>query len=158
MKKIVAFLVAVCLLCTVFSAFADMEIPKFEDMPAVVIEDENVTVDEEAFFGEWVLNVAFYDTEYVDEQTLSADFGYNFMPYIISKGKVTQDIQQENGEFKTEEAVYAFEAGQLQCVDDEGQEFVVELLEDGNLVMSVFTAGNGDNIHCLSIFLIHPEG
>lgn len=157
MKKVIAVLMTICLLCATFAAFADMEIPKFEEMPAVVIEDEDVTVDETAFYGEWKLNVAFFDTEYVDEQSLSADYGYNFMPYTISEGKVTQDWENENGEFVTEEATYKFEAGQLQCVDNEGNEFVIELLEDGNLVMSMFIAGQGEEIHCLSIFLIHPE-
>jgi hypothetical protein len=32
----------------------------------------------------------------------------------------------------------------------------VELLEDGNIVMSVFYPGEGDEMVCLSLFLTHP--
>ena len=53
MKKIAAVLMTLCLLCTALPALADMEIPVFENMPGVVIEDDNTTVDEKAFEGEY---------------------------------------------------------------------------------------------------------
>ena len=102
------------------------------------------------------LNVAFLSTEYIDEQTLSGTFGYNFMPYRIADGKIMQDLQQDNGEFTTVEYPYVFEAGQLQFTDNNGVDGVFELLEDGNIVMSLFYPGEGDTLRCLSVFLVHP--
>ena len=156
MKKLIATLMVLCLLCASCAAMADMEIPTFDSMPAVVLEDENITVDEAAFQGEWVLNVAFAGTNYVYESELAGTYDFNFMPYTIADGKVTQDVQQENGEFVTVEMPYIFEAGQLQGKDANGRDFVIELLEDGNLVMSTFFPGEGDEVICLSVFLVHP--
>ena len=156
MKRLIALLMALCLACAACAVLADMEIPVFDDMPAVVMEDESTTVEETAFEGEWVLNVAFANLEYVDEQTLFGSYDYNFMPYIIADGMVTQDVQQENGEFVTVEMPYTFEAGQLRGKDGGGRDFVIELLEDGNIVMSVFFPGEGDTLTCLSVFLVHP--
>ena len=156
MKKIFAILMTLCLLCSACAALADMEIPLWSNMPGVVIEDENTTVDEAAFGGEWVLDTAFLNTEYISTETLADSFGFNFMPIRISEGKIMQDIQQENGEFVTAETAYTFDAGQLQATDGTGLEFVVELLENGNIVMSVFYPGEGDEMVCLSLFLTHP--
>ena len=156
MKKIFAILVALSLLGTACAAMADLEIPEFDSMPSVVLEDENTTVEEAAFEGEWVLNVAFAGTEYIDEQTLAGDYDFNFMPYVIADWKITQDEQNEYGEFVTLEMPYTFEAGQLQGEDVNGHAFAVELLEDGNIVMSVFYPGEGDEMVCLSLFLTHP--
>ena len=83
-------------------------------------------------------------------------FGYNFMPYIITEGMITQDLQNEYGEFVTVEMPYTFDAGQLQGTDASGRDFVFELLEDGNIVMSVFYPGEEDAVICLSVFLVHP--
>ena len=157
MKKLFAILMTLCLLCASCAALADMDPPAFDSMPAAVLEDENTTVDEAAFQGEWVLNVAFADTEYVDESTLSEVYDYNFMPYVIADGKISQDLQNENGEFTTVEMPYVFEAGQLQGTDAAGRSFAVDLLEDGNIVLSVFYPGEDDSVICLSIFLVHPE-
>ena len=156
MKKLLAILMTLCLLCSACVAVADLEIPSFESMPAVVIEDENTTVDETAFEGEWVLNVAFADTEYIDESTLFDTFDFVFMPYVITKGMITQDVQNEYGEFVTVEMPCTFEAGQLLGKDRDGRDFAVELLEDGNIVMSVFYPGEGDTVICLSVYLVHP--
>ena len=156
MKKLTAILLALCLMCAAGAALADMEIPSWESMPDVVLEDGNTTVDEAAFEGEWVLNVAFLDTVYIDLETLAGSFGFNFMPMRIAEGKITQDMQNENGEFTTEETEYTFEAGQLQGKDENGLDFVIELLTDGNIVMSVFVPGEGDAVSCLSLYLVHP--
>ena len=158
MKKLFAMLMALCLLFTACAAVADMEIPDWNKMPNAVIEDENTTVDEAAFQGEWVLNVAFAGTEYVDEQTLAGTYDYNFMPYMIADGKISQDYQNEYGEFVTMEAPYTFEAGQLQGTGSNGRTFAVDLLEDGNIVLSVFYAGESGAVTCLSVFLTHPAG
>ena len=156
MKKFFAILATLCLLCASCAAMADMEIPTWDSMPDVIIEDDETTVDEAAFQGEWVLNVAFAGTEYVDEQTLAGKYDFNFMPYLIADGKIMQDVQNEFGEFTTVEMPYTFEAGQLQGKDSAGRDFAVELLEDGNIVMSVFFPGEGDTVICLSVFLMHP--
>ena len=156
MKKIIAILMALSLLCAVFAASADMETPDWFSMPNVVGEDEDTTVDEAAFAGDWVLNVAFANTEYVTPEALVDEFDFNFMPYCIGEGKITQDLQQENGEFVTIEMPYTFEAGQLQGKDGSGRDFVVELLEDGNIVMSVFFADEDNIVTCLSVYLMHP--
>ena len=156
MKKTVAILMTLCLLCGAFAAMADMEIPAWDSMPRVIVEDENTTVDEAAFEGEWVLNVAFANTEYVDPETLAGSYDFIFMPYRIADGKVMQDIQNDYGEFSTVEMPYAFVAGQLQGKDASGRVFAIELLEDGNIVMSVFFPGEDDGVICLSVFLMHP--
>ncbi|MBR3494728.1 MAG: hypothetical protein IKH38_04805 [Clostridia bacterium] len=156
MKKFFAILMTLCLLCAACTAMADLEIPTFDSMPGVVLEDGDTTVDEAAFEGNWVLRVAFAGEEYVDEQTLAGTYGFNFMPYRITKGMILQDLQDENGEFHTVEMPYTFEAGQLQGTDAEGRGFAVELLEDGNIVMSTFYPGAGDEVICLSVFLVHP--
>ncbi len=156
MKKILAVLMTLCLLFASCAAMADMDIPTWDSMPAVVIEDENTTVDEAAFQGEWVLNVAFAGTEYVDEQTLAGTYDFNFMPYRIADGKIMQDVQNEFGEFTTVEMPYVFEAGQLQSPEGSDKNFAVELLEDGNIVLSLFFPGEGDTVICLSVFLVHP--
>ena len=82
MKKLISVLMALCLLCAACAATADMEIPVWENMPKVVIEDENTTVAEATFEGEWVLNVAFADDTYVSEETLAGTYDFNFMPFI----------------------------------------------------------------------------
>ena len=156
MRKIIAILMALSLLCAVFAASADMEIPDWSSMPKVVAEDENTTVDEAAFKGEWVLNVAFADTEYVTPETLFDEFDFDFVPYFIGEGKITQDIQNEYGEFYTVEMPYVFETGQLLGTDGSGRDFVVELLEDGNIVISVFYPKADGTVTCLSVFLMHP--
>ena len=134
MKKLIAILMALCLLCASCAAMADMEIPTFDSMPAVVLEDEDTTVEEAAFEGEWVLKAAFAGREYVYDQTLAESYDFNFMPYVIGDGKITQDEQNEFGEFVKVEMPYTFEAGQLQGEDKDGRAFAVELLEDGNIV------------------------
>ena len=156
MKKFFAILMTLCLMCAACAAMADMEIPDWNSMPGVVIEDDETIVEETAFEGEWVLDVAFAGTEYVDEQTLAGTYDFNFMPYIILDGKVMQDLQQENGEFVTVEMPYIFDAGQLQGTDGAGRSFVIELLDNGNIVMSVFFPGEGDAMVCLSVFMVHP--
>lgn len=157
MKKLTAILTALCLLCAACAAFADMEIPDWNAMPAVVLEDEDTVVDEAAFEGEWVLNVAFAATEYVSPEILFDTYHYNFMPILIGEGMIGQEIQQDNGEFYRAEVPYTFEAGQLLATTYEDLELVAELLEDGNIVISVFLPGEGDTVTCLSLYMVHPE-
>lgn len=160
MKKLVSTLIALMMLCAACAASADMEIPSFDSMSPVVFEDENTTVEESAFAGEWVLNVAFIDTEYVDEQTLAGTYDFNFMPFVIGDGKITQDAESGEGEFVTYEMPYVFDAGQLQATfnygKNDGLDYAVELLEDGNIVMSIFLPREDGTNSCLSVYLVHP--
>lgn len=156
MKKLVAILMTLCLVCGACAALADTETPTLDSMPAVVLEDENTTIDEAAFQGEWVLNVAFNGTEYADNEMLFNVFDYDFVPVVIADGKLTREIQNEYGEFIKEEVPYTFTAGQLQGTDAKGHSFAVELLEDGNIVLSVFYPGENDEMTCLSVFMVHP--
>ena len=153
MKKILAMLTALCLMCTFFPALADTEIPVWDNMPAVVIDDGNTTVDEAAFEGDWVLSAAFLNKEYLDNEALSARFDYDFVPYHIEGGKITREIQNEYGEFVTSEIACTFEAGQLQGQED-GVDFVVELLEDGGIVMTQFLPGEGDAVDQFTQFMV----
>ena len=156
MKKVFAVLLALSLLCVSFAAVADMEIPTWADMPLIVIEDDDTVVEEAAFEGEWVLNVAFLGEDYLSTEELAEAFDFNFMPIRIGDGKIQQDIQDENGEFRTLETVYVFEAGELHGTDGTGVEYAVDLLEDGNIAVSVFVPGEGDEIQCLTLFMMHP--
>lgn len=52
---------------------------------------------------------------------------------------------------------YNFEAGQLQSTDGAAQSFAVELLEDGNIVVSLFVPGEGDVLKCISVFMVRAE-
>ena len=157
MKKLIAVVMTLCMMCAACAAMADIVPPDFSSMPDVVMEDDETTVDEAAFFGEWKLNVAFLDNTYLTEQEL-AELGFNFMPITIEEGVLKQDFQGENGEFVTVEYGYTFNAGQLQGNEDAGMSFVVELLEDGNIVMSIFLPnGEEEAPKCLSVFMVHPE-
>ena len=156
MKKIFAILTTLCLLCAACAAVADTEIPDFDKMPGAVIEDDETTVDEAVFQGEWVLNAAFAGTEYADNETLFNTFDYDFVPYVIADGKITREIESGDGEFTTVEMPYTFEAGQLQGTDNNGHLFAVDSLEDGSIAMAVFYPGEGDEVTCLTLFLVHP--
>lgn len=157
MKKMIAILAALALMCACWAATADEKIPEWNSMPGVVIEDDTTTVEESAFAGEWGLNAAFFNEKYVSPEDLINTYNFDYyIPCKIADGKISQEIQQDNGEFVTVETPYTFEAGQLQGTDSKGRDFAVELLEDGNIVMSVFYPGEGDTLTCLTVFLTHP--
>ena len=157
MRKTIAILMALCLLCASCAALADTEAPTFDSLPLVVSEDENTTIEEADFEGEWVLSAAFLNREYLDPQTLAESIGFNFEPIVIGNGKIQQDVQQENGEFVTTETECTLDGSQLVGQDGTGLEFVFELLEDGNLAMSIFLPREGETVDCLSLYLVHPE-
>ena len=113
MKKTIAILMTLCLLCASCAALADTEAPTFDSLPLVVSEDENTTIEEADFEGEWVLSAAFLNREYLDPQTLAESIGFNFEPIVIGNGKIQQDVQQENGEFVTTETEYTLDGSQL---------------------------------------------
>ena len=157
MKKTIAVLTVLVLLCAACSAFADMVIPTMADMPGVIIEDGETVVEESAFEGTWVLNAAFDTEGYVDSEKLFNKYNFNYEPYVIGGGKILQDQQNEYGEFVTEEIPYTLTAGQLQGEDDDGLAFVVEALEDGNIVITVFYPGEDGAVLWLAMYMMHPE-
>ena len=157
MKKLIASMTAAVMLCAGAAALADSEnYPTFGSFSPIIMEDENVTVDEKAFMGEWTLKAAFLGHEYVEDQTLAEKYSFNFMPFVITEGKISQDAELGDGEFTTVETPYVFEAGQLQGEDLYGYGFAVELEEDGNIVLSLFVPNEAGGMDCLSLFLVHP--
>ena len=158
MKRILAILMTLCMACAAVGAGADTDIPDFDSMPNVVLEDEDTIVEETAFEGEWILSAAFVSTDYIDSATLADEFGINYLfPFTIADGKISQELQNEYGEFVTHEMTYVLEAGQLQAKTEDGRDFVVELLEDGNIVMSVFYPDEDGTVICVSLFMAPIE-
>ena len=153
MKKLFSVLLALCLLCTA-AALAEAT-PTLDDMPAVVIEDDNTTVELSAFNGIWDLDLAFVGDTYVNLETLATTYGMTFSPIRIEDGSLF--YYEDNGEGGVVERgiACAFEAGQLQGEDD-GISFCFDTLVNGNIVMSYFLQGEGDEVICVSLFLVHP--
>ena len=79
MKKTIAVLTVLVLLCAACAAFADMVIPTMADMPGVIIEDGETVVEEAAFEGTWVLNAAFDTEGYVDSEKLFNKYNFNYL-------------------------------------------------------------------------------
>ena len=156
MKKLVAFLMALCLVCAAAAALAEAA-PSFDDMPAAVVEDENTTIEEASFAGDWVVDKAFVSTIYVDLETLAAENGISIGKIHIGDGKMAL-TSAENGEEKTEELAYTFQAGQIQFQDAEsGLNGCIDLLEDGNTCMSIFIPVSEEQTVEVSLFLVRAE-
>lgn len=154
MKKMFSVLAALCMLMSAVSAPAET-VPSFDEMPSVVMEDDNTVVEEASFEGEWVPDKAFLGTEYVTLEQLSADYGFVFGNIRIAGGEILQDFTDENGETTTTSNKYVFEAGQLQSLEDDPQNFAVELLENGNIVVSLFVPAEEEGqLQCISVFMV----
>ena len=149
MKKIIAVLMALCLLC---SAAALAETPKFEDMPAMILLDS-------FFEGTWVAKTAFAGETYVDLDMLPAVYNISIPTVTITEAEHLVIIEgtNENGEAVREEYPYTLENSQLECEDDEGQILLFELLEDHNICLSVFVPGEGEETMCISIFMVRAD-
>ena len=158
MKKIASILMALCLLCASCAALADTETPVFGNMPTIVLEDDTTTVDEAAFNGTWTPNAAFLGEDYLSPEKLDEKFHFGFEPVTIADRKLSKEVQDENGEFHKVETALTFENGELTGKDGEGYSFVFDLLEDNNILLSIFIPGEGGEMQCLSVFLQHPAG
>ena len=156
MKKIASILMALCLLCASCAALADTETPVFGNMHAIVLEDDNTTVNESAFNGTWTLKAAFLGEDYLSAEKLEEKFHFGFEPITIADGKLSKEVQDDNGEFHKVETALTFENGELNGKDGEGYSFVFDLLEDNNILLSVFIPAEGGEMQCLSMFLQHP--
>ena len=149
MKKILAVLMAMCLLC---SAAALAETPKFEDMPGLLVMDD-------FFKGTWVAGTAFAGETYVDLDALASVYCISIPTITIEEDEhlVIFEGTNENGETVREEYPYTIENSQLECLDNEGQIFLFELLEDHNICLSVFVPGEGEETICITIFMVRAD-
>lgn len=155
MKKLFSILMALCLLCTAAAALADDEVPSFDDMPGVIIAEDDVELTDAGFEGEWVMDKVFYDTTYLSPEEVEAN-GLAIRPIRIADGKVYSKFEDEDGEHETS-TDYTIESNQLLFSSGDGLDFVIEKLVDGNIVMNIFVPGEGDTLIDISIFMVHPE-
>ena len=146
MKKIIAVLMTLCLLC---SAAALAEAPKFEDMPGMIFLDS-------LFEGTWDAGTAFAGEVYIDLGDLGREHSIYIPTVTINAAEklVIFEGESEYGEFFREEYPYTLENSQLECEDDEGQIYVFELLEDGNICMTTFVPGEGDGLLAITVFMV----
>ena len=154
MKKLLSVLLTLCLLCTA-AALAETVLT-LDDMPAVVLEDDNTTVELSAFNGSWIGDKFFVGETHVDAETMAASYGISVPAFRIEDGILY--YTDESGEGGAVQNGYAcvFEAGQLQG-EIEGVQFCIDTLEDGNIVMSVFQKGENEEVICVSIFMVRAE-
>lgn len=155
MKKLIAVLTALCLLCAAAAALAEAETPEFSQMPAVVTVDEGVELTGTDFEGEWIVDKAFFNQTYMTPEDLEAN-GLSIHPMRIADGKLYIVFTDDEGTHETS-TEFQVESNQLLVTDDSGLESVFEKLEDGNLVLSIFIPGENDTMNCVSFFLVHPE-
>ena len=153
MKKLIVLTVALVLALAALSATAEAK-PTLEDMPGIITEDENTTIEESVFEGDWVVDKTFLGEDYIDPNELAAEIKFNFGPISIGGGIITQEYT-ENGETRTVEMPYTLEAGQLQgkCAEN-GFEYVVEPLEGGGICYSLYVPDEEQNVTCATIFMV----
>ena len=155
MKKLLSVLMALCLLCAGVAALAEEKAPVFENMPLVVTTEEGAELTDADFEGDWIVDKVFYDTVYMTPEEVKAK-GLAILPIRIASGKVSHTFTDELGEHEVS-AEYTLENNQLLFTDGEGLETVIEKLEDGNIVLSIFVPGEGETPSCVSFFMVHPE-
>ena len=149
MKKFIAVLMFLCLLC---SAAARAETPKFEDMPSVVLLDS-------FFEGTWDAGTAFAGEAYIDLGDLGREFSIYIPTVTINADErlVIFEGESEYGEFFREEYPYTLDNSQLECADDEGRIYVFELLEDGNICLTTYVPGEGEGMLAITVFMVRAE-
>jgi len=149
MKKIIAVLMALCMLC---SAAALAEAPKFEDMPSMVILDS-------FFEGTWDAGTAFAGEGYIDLGDLGREYSIYIPTVTINADErlVIFEGESDYGEFFREEYPYTLDNSQLECEDDEGRTYVFELLEDGNICLTTFVPGEGEGMLAITVFMVRAD-
>ena len=155
MKKLLSVLMALCLLCAGITALAEEKAPVWENMPLVVTAEEGVELTDADFEGDWIADKVFYGTVYMTPEEVKAK-GLAILPIRIAGGKVSHTFTDELGEHEVS-AEYTLENNQLLFTDGEGLETVIEKLEDGNIVLSIFVPGEDETPTCVSFFMVHPE-
>ena len=152
MKKLIALAIALVLALASVCAAAETALT-LNDMPGIIIEDENTIIEESLFEGEWAVDKTFLGEDYIDPEELAALIGFNFGPITILNGTITQEYTVD-GEEKSVEMPYTFEAGQLQgeCPEN-GFQYVVEPLQGDGICYSLFVPDEEGNITCATIFM-----
>lgn len=131
MKKILAILMALCLLCTAVSALADEAADETYELPEAI---EAEAVDD--FFGTWVLSGAIYNGVLLDEEGMAGIFGDQTPFFEVNEDKMIAYSTDENGEIQAQEIDYTFADGFLSAEDEDGTYNIV-MLEDYSLAISM---------------------
>ena len=88
-----------------------------------------------------------------------AEKGMIIRPLIIRDGNLIDITTDENGNKKENAMPYEFDedVGQLVSSTEDGTiEYVVDLLEDDNILLSIMLFG-GDEPVFISLYMVHPE-
>ena len=155
MKKLISVLTALCLLCTAAATLAEAETLTIDKMPMVVTVEEGVELTDADFEGEWIMDKVFYNEFYVTPE-IAEETGLTIRPMRIADGMIYITSTDAEGDHEMSQA-YELENNQLLFTDGEGLDAVLEKLEDGNIVMSIFFPGENDTTDCVSFFMVHPE-
>ena len=154
MKKLFSVLLVLCLLCTAAAALAE-EAPAWEDMPLVVTIEEGLELTDADFEGDWIVDKVFVDTVYLTPEEAEEN-GLAIRPIRIAGGQVINVVTDEEGEHEVP-AAYTLESNQLLFTDGDGIEAVIEKLEDGNIVLTVFIPREDETVSNVTFFMVHPE-
>ena len=156
MKKLISVLMVLCLFCAAAAALAET-VPTLSDMPLPVIEDDNTTIDEAAFQGTWKADKVFVGETYVTQDALKADYNITLPDIRLQDGSIYFNVADENGGTVEQGESYTFEAGQIGFNDEAGNTAVIDLLADGNIMMSIFLKDEGDQMLCITAFLVRAD-
>ena len=155
MKKLFSVLIALCLLCTAVAAMAEEAAPTWEDMPRVVTLDEGVELTDADFEGDWIVDKVFIDNVYLTPEEVEAN-GLNIPPIRIADGQIINIVTDEQGEHEAAEK-YTLDSNQIQFTDGEGIEAVIDKLEDGNIVLTIFIPREDGTNSNAAFYMVHPE-
>ena len=144
MKKLIAVLMALCLLCAAAAALAETT-----EEPHVITVDEGVELTEKDFEGVWVVEYVKMGDELMSDEDVTANFTLGTI--TIADKTVTIVYDEESS---ATYPCYA-EANQLH-IEEEGNSATFEKLSDGNLVMSQSAEAEDGTTICFSFFLVHP--
>lgn len=144
MKKLIAVLMALCLLCAAAAALAETT-----EEVHVITFDEGVELTEKDFEGVWVVDRVYKGDELMSDEDVAANFTLGTV--TIADKTVTIVYDEESS---ATYPCYA-EANQL-AIEDEGAKIVFDKLNDGNLVMSQFAEAEDGSTICFSFMLVHP--
>ena len=155
MKKLFSVLMVLCLLCTAVAALAEEAAPTWEDMPRVVTLDEGVELTDADFEGDWIVDKVFIDNMYLTPEEVEAN-GLNIPPIRIADGQIINIVTDEQGEHEAAEK-YTLDSNQIQFMDGEGVEAVIDKLEDGNIVLTIFIPREDGTNSNAAFYMVHPE-
>ena len=155
MKKLFSVLMALCLLCTAVAALAEEAAPTWEDMPQVVTLNEGVELTDADFEGDWIVDKVFIDNVYLTPEEVEAN-GLNIPPIRIADGQIINIVTDEQGEHEAAEK-YTLDSNQIQFTDGEGVEAVIDKLEDGNIVLTIFIPREDGTNSNAAFYMVHPE-